>query len=403
LHDRAATRLWQYWRLESRPHTDDLPTTIETVRTLLVDSINRQLIADVPVATLLSGGLDSSAITCIAAEEFRRQGRERLHTWSIDYRDNDRHFQASAFQPNADTPWAHRVAEFAGTQHHDVVIDTPELVDALSTAVLARDLPGMADVDASLYLFCQQIKPDYTVVLSGECADEIFGGYPWFHQEELLYGDSFPWVRMVAERAQLLAPDLRDRLRPHEYVAERYRQTIAEVPSLEGESAIETRRRAMFYLNMTWFMTTLLDRKDRMSMMASLEARVPFCDHRLVEYVWNIPWSMKSCDNREKGLLRRALDGLLPADVLLRKKSPYPKTHHPAYARAVRDWTLSILADSSSPLHRVVDAAAVRELAKGDHPASGLPWFGQLMSTPQLFAYLCQVDAWMRGYRVTIR
>ncbi|MDT3416489.1 asparagine synthase (glutamine-hydrolyzing) [Brevibacillus aydinogluensis] len=393
----------RYWQVESRPHTDDADRTVQTVRTLLIDSIQRQLVADVPVATLLSGGLDSSAITAIAAETFRRDGRGPLHTYSIDYVDNDRHFQANAFQPNADAPYVQKVSRFFGTIHHAIEIDTPELVDALRTAAYARDLPGMADVDASLYLFCREIKKETTVVLSGECADEIFGGYPWFHREDLLHSRTFPWSQAIEQRAAWLSPDLREWVKPVEYAAQRYEETLDEVPHLPGESPLEARRREMFYLNLTWFMNTLLDRKDRMSMAASLEARVPFCDHRLVEYVWNIPWSLKMWGGREKGILRKALEGIVPDDVLYRKKSPYPKTHNPAYTEATRTWLLEILNDPSSPLHQLIDTAAIRHLAMTDAKATDVPFFGQLMSTPQLFAYLAQMDVWLRAYHVTIR
>jgi asparagine synthase (glutamine-hydrolysing) len=402
LHDRNGTRSGRYWALESKPHTDDLATTVETVRELVIDAVRRQLISDVPLGTLLSGGLDSSIITALAALEYRKAGQQ-LHTYTIDYRDNDRYFEANSFQPDPDAPFAIRVAEEFGTVKHDVIIDTPELAGALERATVARDLPGMADVDSSLYLFCKEIKQGHTVVLSGECADEIFGGYPWFRQEEALSGNTFPWLRMVDERFALLHPDLRNRLKPREYIARRYQETLAEVPKLPGEDSLEAKRRAMFYFNLNWFMATLLDRKDRMSMAAGLEARVPFCDHRIVEYVWNVPWEMKMCDDREKGLLRRAMQGILPDDVLSRKKSPYPKTHNPSYFAAVRDWVLRILDDPASPLHRIVDAEAVRELAAKEAPASGMPWFGQLMSLPQLFAYLGQVNTWLREYGVILR
>lgn len=400
-HDRQGTRVDAYWRLESRPHTDDLETTVETVRFLVVDAVERQLVSDVPLGTLLSGGLDSSIITTLAAQAYQRAGQE-LHTYTIDYTGNDLHFKASSFQPDADSPWATRVSELNGTVAHHVVLDTPELVASLEQATLGRDLPGMADVDSSLYLFCREIKKGHTVVLSGECADEIFGGYPWFRSEDVLNAETFPWIRMIEERAALLQPELRAQLAPRQYIAQRYRDTVSEVPGLPGEAPLEARRRAMFYLNLNWFMATLLDRKDRMSMAAGLEARVPFCDHRIVEYVWNIPWDMKMADNREKGILRRAMQGLLPDDVLYRRKSPYPKTHNPAYTTAVRDWALQVLADPASPLHQLVNAQAVRDLATRDMPASGMPWFGQLMGLPQLFAYLVQMDIWLRTYKVSL-
>ncbi|QRG69678.1 asparagine synthase (glutamine-hydrolyzing) [Brevibacillus choshinensis] len=392
----------RYWQLQSRPHTDNEEETARRVRELVTDSIHRQLVADVPVSTLLSGGLDSSVITAVAAQSFKKEGRGTLHTYSIDYVDNSRHFQASAFQPNEDAPFVKLVSQHLGTQHHNIEFDTDELIDALKIATLARDLPGMADVDASLYLFCREIKKETTVVLSGECADEVFGGYPWFHREEMLNAGTFPWARATQERASWLSPELRDWVKPEEYVAQRYEETLNEVPQLPGENPFEARRREMFYLNITWFMNTLLDRKDRMSMAASLEARVPFCDHRIVEYVWNIPWELKTYGNREKGILRKAMEGFLPDEVLYRKKSPYPKTHNPSYTEGVRTWLLDILNDPTSPLLPLIDVRTIRSIAESDAQAASIPFFGQLMSTPQLFAYLGQLDYWLREYHVSI-
>ncbi|BCJ86418.1 asparagine synthase (glutamine-hydrolyzing) [Effusibacillus dendaii] len=400
--DSNGSRSHTYWRLESWPHEDDLDTTAAKLRELLTDAIERQLVSDVPLGTLLSGGLDSSIITAVAALAYKKKKRGPLDTYSIDYVDNDKYFKAHAFQPNADAPFIKRVSEYFGTKHHSIVIDTPELVDALRTAVLARDLPGQVDVDSSLYLFAREIKKETTVVLSGECADELFGGYPWFHREEDMNGNTFPWLRKTTERAQLLNPEIVNLMQPEAYVARRYEETLAEVPRLPSEDPFEARRREMFYLNIYWFMAQLLDRKDRMTMAASLEGRVPFCDHRLVEYVWNIPWHIKMADNREKGILRQAFDGILPDDVLYRKKSPYPKTHHPAYTRAVREWLIEILNDASSPLLQLIDEKAVRTLICSDADTTHLPWYGQLMSVPQMYAYLAQVDTWMRTYHVRV-
>jgi len=166
-------------------------------------------------------------------------------------------------------------------------------------------------------------------------------------------------------------------------------------------AAIEARRREIFYLNINWFMATLLDRKDRMSMASGLEVRVPFCDHRLVQYVWNIPWELKMYNKREKGLLRQALKGILPDDIIERKKSPYPKTHNPSYKKAVSKWLLEILNDSSSPLHQLIDVKVVRSMAEGNSDNTD-PWFGQLMAQPQMLAYLIQVDFWLRDNHISI-
>lgn len=401
--DRRGVRTRPYWSLRSAPHPDDFETTVERVRHLFVDAVRRRLVSDVPLCSFLSGGVDSSAIAAVASAAWREEGRGALPTFSVEYRGNDRHFRPSAFQPNADTPWVRRVSEFLKTEHHELLIETEELVEALRQAVLARDLPGMADVDASFYLACRAAKQRATVALSGECSDEIFGGYPWFHRKEMLEAETFPWSRAGRLRASWLAPELREAIRPVEYAAERYRETLREVPRLEGEDPEAARRRELFYLNFTWFMATLLNRSDRMSMASGLEVRVPFCDHRLVEYLWNVPWEMKFSGNREKGLLRKALEGLLPADVLERKKSPYPKTHNPAYAEAVRGRLLQLLDEGSSPMLDLIDRERIRAIAEEKDAAIGEPWFGQLMTGPQLFAYLLEIDLWLREYRVSIR
>ncbi|MFZ5897926.1 MAG: asparagine synthase (glutamine-hydrolyzing) [Bacillota bacterium] len=403
LFNRSGLRLHEYWTLESRPHTDDLETTAARIRELLEDTVERQLVSDVPVCTFLSGGLDSSAITAFAAAAYKREGMGPLHTFSVDYVDNARYFRPNQFQPNSDAPWVKRVSEALGTIHHYVTVDTPELLETLKITVLANDLPGMADIDASLFLFCREVKNEATVGVSGESADEVFGGYPWFRSREALEGRTFPWIRMTREKAALLAPEVVKAIRPEEYIVARYREAVAEVPRLEGEDPFEARMREMSYLNIRRFMPTLLDRKDRMSMGVGFEVRVPFCDHRLVQYVWNVPWHMKSYGNREKGILRLALKGVLPDDVLERRKSPYPKTHNPAYLAATRDWLLSILGDPASPLLPLLNVPAVRKLAESGGSPFDPAWFGQLMGAAQLFAYLAQVDLWLKHYHINIR
>ncbi|GLX69565.1 asparagine synthase (glutamine-hydrolyzing) [Paenibacillus glycanilyticus] len=401
--NRSGVRKTKYWSLETIPHEEDVEATAEHVRELLKDTTERQLVSDVPVGTLLSGGLDSSALTTLAVRYYEQTGQGNVHTYSVDYADNDKHFQAHAFQPNSDAPWIERMVSHLDTIHHPIQFDTPELVGALRDATLARDLPGMADVDASLLLFCREIKKGATVAISGEAADEIFGGYPWFHREEALSANTFPWSLASSMRAELLAPDVAAWIKPIDYINDRYAQAIAEVPHLDGESETVRKMRKMSYLNITRFMPTLLDRKDRMSMAAGLEVRVPFCDHRLVQYVWNIPWEIKTAGDREKGILRRALRGVLPDDVLTRKKSPYPKTHNPNYLAAVKGLMLDILNDPSSPVLPLINVNKIRELAESDSAKSNIPWFGQLMSGPQLFAYLYQVNTWLKEYGVSIK
>jgi len=395
-------KLEQYWQLKAEAHTDSLDMTVEKTRALLVDAIERQLVSDVPVCTFLSGGLDSSAISAVTADYYRKHGKGQLKTFSIDYVDNELFFKADDYQPNSDSEWAGIMAEFIGSRHRTIYIDSAMLAAALRDAVLSNDLPGMADIDSSLYLFCKEVRKEATVAISGECADEIFGGYPWFTRQELINSSTFPWSEAVNERKSLLSDDYQ-RLPLAEYIQEKYHKTLGEVPRLEGESKEEARMREMFYLNLKWQMITLLNRKDRMSMSNSLEVRVPFADHRIVEYAYNIPWSMKYCDQREKGLLRRALKGILPDAVLERKKSPYPKTHNPVYLEAVQKMLAEILADKESPILQLINPKVAGEIVSSGGIAFGKPWYGQLMRGPQLMAYLIQVDTWMREYKVRVR
>lgn len=395
-------KIWRYWNVKSEKHADSFADTVSNVRFLLSDAIKRQLVSDVPLCSFLSGGVDSSAITAIAANTYRDEGKGRLHTYSIDYEENDQYFTKSDFQPNSDAPWIEKMSSEFNTIHHRCVISQQELKDYLIEAVHVRDLPGMADVDSSLLWFCKEIKEEFTVGLSGECADEIFGGYPWFHREDDFNRRGFPWMRSVDERQGLLKDDWKKKLNLQEYVLTQYDKTVAETPLLDGENEIETKRRQLFYLNLIWFMTTLLDRKDRMSMGASLEVRVPFADHRLVEYVWNIPWEMKMHENREKGILRKALEGILPNEVLYRKKSPYPKTHHPVYTKLVSDWLEEILADRSSVLYELFNEQKLKEIVKTGGSAFKVPWYGQLMTGPQLLAHLTQIHVWFKDYNIQI-
>lgn len=388
-----------YWQLEAHEHEDDLQTTIERTHELICDAARRQLVSDVPLACFLSGGLDSSILSMLAAKDYAARG-ETLHTWSVDYRDNDKYFTKSIFQPNSDDSYIDQMVDFLGTHHHRAVLEPEALCAALLPATDARALPGMADVDSSLLLFCAAVKRGGTTVcLSGECADELFGGYPWYHREEILFEDTFPWSRSVGLRLGLLTPNaVRN---GEEFVRQHYRDTCDRAPKLPSDDKKAARMREMFVLNLDWFMATLLDRKDRMSMYSGLEVRVPFCDHRIVEYAYNMPWDFKSLEGREKGIVRRAFADELPKEIVYRKKSPYPKTFHPVYTRLCADYVRRIFEDNTSVAASLFDRNAVQKLMQRPESLAE-PWFGQLMRTPQIFAYIIQLDRWFRHYHVKI-
>ena len=311
----------RYWKLVSKPHYDSLGKTCEKVRFLLEDSINRQLVSDVPLCTFLSGGLDSSIITLYAANYCKKHNLPPLNTYSVDYVDNDKNFVKTDFQPNSDNYYINLMTQKLNTNHHTIMLDTPELASALEDAMIARDFPGMADVDSSLLLFCKNVKDHATVSLTGECADEIFGGYPWFFRADALNSNTFPWSIAINERQNLLNPEIASKVHLKNYIDYRYQESLDEVDILDEDSMETAEKRRISHLTLNWFMQTLLDRSDRMAMYSGFELRVPFCDYRLAEYVWNIPWEMKALKGREKGLLRYVMKGILPDEIVDRKRA----------------------------------------------------------------------------------
>jgi len=398
---RKGAQITRYWSLRSAPHTDDLETTAEHIRVLLKDTVQRQLIADVPVVTLLSGGLDSSVLTALAAEEFQEAGKQ-LHTYSVDFKESSRYFVANAMHRSLDAPWVQRVAEYTGTRHHTIMLDTPELLDSLLVPMRAHDHPAYGQIETSMYLLFKAMKQKATVAISGESADEVFGGYPWFNNEEILNIPNFPWIATFGETEvargilSWLAPEVLEIINPMEYILRRYREAVAEVPVLESEDILAAKRREGFYLNLTRFLPILLDRKDRMSMAVGFEVRVPFCDYRLVEYVWNIPWEVKAAGGIEKGILRRAFTGYLPEDVLYRHKSAYPTSQHPDYVRGICELMLQILNDPNAPVRPFINVARIRELLEDKEP--GLIHAFNVNPLERII----QINFWLEDYHVSI-
>ena len=403
IFNNSGLHLKQYWKLVSKEHTDSLGKTCEKIKFYLNDSITRQLVSDVPICTFLSGGLDSSIITKFASDYCKKQGLPPLDTYSIDYVDNDKNFVKSDFQPNSDSFYIDLMQKRLHTNHHKIVIDTPELATCLEDSMIARDMPGMADIDSSLLLFCKYVKKDMTVALTGECADEIFGGYPWFFRDDALQSNTFPWSISIKERQDLLNPSIGNKVNLKEYIDYRYNESLSEVEFLKTDSIETAEKRKISHLTLNWFMQTLLDRSDRMAMYNGLELRVPFCDYRLAQYVWNIPWEMKALNGREKGLLRYISRKFLPTEIVDRKKSPYPKTHNPTYLAKVKSILTDIMANPKAPINYLLNREYILNILETDGKAFSRPWFGQLMTGPQLMAYLCQVNMWLEKYQPKIK
>ena len=395
LWEQGRLRVKRYWQLTDGPHTDNLEETVEHVRFLVSDAIRRQLVSDVPVGFFLSGGLDSSLICSVAARVMDGPPA----TYSVDYDRNREFFVPGKFQPNSDSDFLGIMEQYLNADAHRVILTAGDLDGALEEATEARDLPGMADVDFSLLLLCREIRKGVTVALSGECADEIFGGYPWYRDPAIRAREGFPWSQNLSERRSLLTGRLALQTDARDYVMSRYARTLLECDIDPDAEPLEKRMKQMMNLNFRWFMQTLLDRKDRMSMHSSLEVRVPFCDHRIAEYLYRVPWELKDLGGREKGLLRRAMEGWLPEEILNRKKSPYPKTHDPQYLACMRRRLGRLLSDRNAPIWELIRPERAEALARKEMQT---PWYGQLMRTPQTIAYFCQIDHWLRHYNVDI-
>lgn len=391
--ERGAVRIHRYFELMSAPHADDEKKTVETVRGLLEQAVE-DVLPQHP-AVMLSGGLDSTALTALLG---RRQ-REVL-SFSVDYPDNERDFRANAFRPEMDAPYVGEAVRAFSTQHRTVTLDAQSLAAALGRAVSLRGFPGMADIDTSLLLFSREIARYARCVVSGECGDEVFGGYPWFRGNAPL--DGFPWSGSLELRESLLRKEMRGELKLREYVQDVFeaRRSMADPgPEYAPE---ERRLKTMQRLCFQYFMTNLQERAVRMCEGAGVRVLTPLCDDRLVQYAFNVPWEMKFMGGQEKGLFRAAVADLLPERLLRRTKSPYPKTCSPEYGRIVRAMALRLAEDREAPLLQIVDRARLRELAESDLDPAETPWFGQLMAGPQMLGYLWQVNRWMRERNVSI-
>jgi len=394
--DRRGCHEHPYWRLTSVPHEDDLDTTVARVRDLLEDTVSRQLVADVPLSSMLSGGLDSTMVSALAAQEYARSGRPPLRTYCVEFEGDAEHFRPTELRPEIDAPYAQLAARHMGSNHTRVPLRTGELIDALPEARRARDLPSLGQFDTSMYLLFGRMREHSTVALSAEAADEFFGGYPWYHDPTIVARDGFPWLGDAPRLADCLAPHVRDRVRPKEAENDRYLTLRAQVPRLPGETGLDARMREVLFYSMQRPLLYLLERKDRMSMAHGLEVRVPYCDHRLVEYVWNIPWSMKIADGRWKSPLRMAARGVVPNETLDRPKSGYPGTHDPGYEHEVVRYIEKMVDDRTSPLHGLLDAQRIRTIREnGDRT---MTW----LNSAHLLLPLLEIDTWMRDYRVQL-
>lgn len=386
---------YTYYELKAKDFKLSYEETVRTVRALMDQAIHRQMVSDVGISCFLSGGLDSSIISTVMAEE-----KKNLDTFSIDYQDNIKDFVPNKYEISSDRDFTKLVSAAIGSQQHNVVIDNQCLVEGLQRVVELKDAPGMTDIDSSMLYLAKRIADTHKVGMSGECADEIFGGYPWFYQKEKKL-NTFPWIRNLDDREEFLTEKWRHKLELKKYVQREYQKAKAEAPLCSSDTKTTIHDRQMSYINMKYFMTNLLDRKDRMTMGASLEVRVPFCDKELVEFLYNVPFKYKYRSKVEKKLLRDAYQGTVIPEVIERKKSPYPKSNSKEYHKMVVELLEKCLEDKGSILYELFDISKIRELMNTDKELE-VPWYGQLMRKTAFLAYLYQIDYWFKKYNIEI-
>lgn len=382
----------QFYYLKSKPHLDDLKQTTTKIKSMLTSSIKNQL--NDCHACFLSGGLDSSIISGIASKI------KPIKTYALAYEGNDQYFKANDYQVSLDDHYIDLMVHHYHLNHSKITLKQTDLLHTLRQSVINRGLVGMADIDSALLSLTQAISFEEQIILSGECSDELFGGYPWFYKKEL-QSNTFPWIKHFDQRLTLIHPKYRH-FDYESYLNKQYQHIMNQVELLAIDSKEDYEARKQTLLVIHYFMQCLVTRQNTMSDLNGLSIRAPFANIKLLEYVYNIPWKMKFLDNYEKGILRKSFEDELPLDVLYRKKNPFPKTHHPKYAEIIASALQKRFNDKISILHELFDDHALLELIKTKGASFNTPWYGQLMSGPQLLAYLYQIDFFFDYYHLKL-
>lgn len=388
-----------YHKFYYQPHKDSYTDTVDHIHQLLDQSFSVLTDTTTTPTSLLSGGLDSSVITAELVK--RRSDISPLKTFSFDFLGSRRFFRANSFQPSLDAPYVHQMVDYLNTDHTTLVCGNQEQMDYLWKSVDAHDLPAMADIDSSLLYFCEKIAPQHKTIFTGECADELFAGYPWYHREEMYQSDTFPWSMDISSRKFLLKDDFISSLDMDTYIHDQYRLACSDIASIASERSQKALHAKTMYFTMRYFMQTLINRTDRVASYNSLDIRVPFADFALAEYLFSVPYEMKTKDGQVKHLLREYAKGLLPEDVRTRQKSPYPKTYDPGYEQLLTQKLASVIANPNSPICEFIDPQKVSIFCENPKDY-GKPWYGQLMAAPQLIAYYLQINYWIEKYKIKI-
>ncbi|HSR24097.1 MAG TPA: asparagine synthase-related protein, partial [Candidatus Eisenbacteria bacterium] len=354
----------RYWRLEPRPHVHDARKTVSTVRELLEDVLRLQVDGDEPASSLLSGGIDSSAVAAVADLECRRRGTAPIRTYSVGFLGSDESFRPDELRPTLDAPYARLAAEHLGAAHTEAVIDSVELCEQASRSLILQlyDRPPVQeDYAGSLLRLYAETGRSSASILSGELADEQFR-----YEGQNMDADCFPWHVALGgvPPFSILRRDLEQRLGLDEFYRRQYAEALAESALVEDGDRGRMARR-FTYLHLTRYSPVLLERQDRMSAAAGVDVRMPFGDHRLIEYVFNVPEDIRLFDGgRSKSVLRAAVADLLPREILERPSSQHPVPRGDAYDDVIAEEFRALAGQRSAPIMEIADPARMAWLTK---------------------------------------
>lgn len=375
--DRAGrVEVHPYWSLANNPPPTTVsdPEACDLVEKALVDSVSEALVADVPVGAYLSGGLDSSLIVALAA---RARSGGPVATYSAGFRDS----------LADELPWARRVSDLLGTDHHEVVVGPEDFIESWALLTWHRDAPLSEPADLAVHRLAVLARKDVKVVLSGEGSDELFAGYPKYRMARLadavgavpaaIRGPLLHAVERrlparlgraaIAVRA-VAAPSRGDRLRTWfaPFTASERAALLGPPVRSTGSCYDEARgdaiRRMLYADCRGWLPDNLLERGDRMSMAASLELRPPFLDTRLVDLAFTLPSRVKLRRGTTKWIVKEVARRYLPPDVVDRTKVGFTVPLEAWFRGGLRDLAWDLLTSRNSFVNEFMSGAGVREL-----------------------------------------
>ena len=380
LHLKDHLSITKWWKIKESLCDKSRETIIKDIRKIVEKTIKEDL--EDTSNCMLSGGLDSSIIVAAASKI------KPIFTFDIRYTDNDQYFKAYDYQTTQDHPYIALMKERYNITHETIYIEPNNLSEYLLEVLIMRDLPGMVDIDTSLFLFMASIKDKVSIILSGECADELFCGYPWYYKPELINSPYFPWMRHLNLKNDLIL----EKYNIEDYIKKKKSEFLKD-KSLSSKNQL-------VHLTTEWFMQTLLIRGDVIGRACHVDIRMPFASKPLYEYLWNVSWENMYFNNTEKYILREAFKDLLPNEIYVRKKNPYPKTHSPIYLDCVVQLLKEALNESDSILYKLFKKEKLEELIEKKGENIQYPWFGQLMTGPQLIAFLYTIHKWASLYPI---